>query len=338
MAKRTRPVLYELVRRQPGRDAPVRIRGREPGAPPTPPAAPSRTPVTPPRTPPQPSSGSARPALPTGSAPPGEEIAATRSAPPVYGLRETPSLVVRLRAAIGHWRRRIETAPPWASALALIVLIAFFLWLSFQVYRVFAPADPTQSPPISSSAGPAIPDAARPTGPTPALPRRDTPLPVIGSGSSPAAPIRPDPANPVREPETASDRKSPDADRKPSETAVLPARDPAADGSIIPAADAKLEKGRHYVHVQYFRRTRRQDALDARAFLASKGIPTILIEATGEYRLLAADSFLIDQKDKSAAAAERKRCDDLKRRVRDAGKEYAKKAGYAFDQCFDRKN
>ncbi|MBK8913197.1 MAG: hypothetical protein IPM64_01115 [Phycisphaerales bacterium] len=334
MAKRARPVLFELVRRQPGRDAPVRIRGREGDSPPATPAAqPRPTPAAPNSAP-----GTTRPAPAIKPDRPEREAVVGKSAPAVYGVREGPTLVSRLREALLHWRRRIESAPPWATALALIVLILFFLWLSFQVYRAFAPADPTRSPPANNTADAPVTDSTRPPAPGPVVPRREAPQPTIGSGLPPAAPIRPEGPLPDPGPGTGADRKPPEADRRSPDSASPPAREPAVDGSIIPASEAKLEKGRHYLHVQYFRRTRRQDALDARAFLATKGIQTMLIEATGEYRLLAADSFLIDQKDKTAAAAERKRCDDLKRRIRDAGREYAKKAGYAFDQCFDRKN
>jgi hypothetical protein len=101
---------------------------------------------------------------------------------------------------------------------------------------------------------------------------------------------------------------------------------------------AELPKGYHYIFIQFFRKSRMKDAQDAAEFLRANGLPCVIQESREDIRLIATQPLLLDQRDVAARQRERQRCDELKRRIKELGKEYARAGGgYAFDQCFERK-
>lgn len=332
-SKRRRPVLYELVRRTPPRETGPRRATPPPASAPA--AAQPEQPVSRPATN-GPLPGSPRPAPPPP--PPKREPAAavatsasaggagSVAARPLYlPPRRDDALGPRLLRALGSWRQRVQSAPPWATVIGLLVAIAFLVLVSYQLYRAFAVSDPA-----ADGAGHAPPAQPQPENPlTP--PRREALLPTIGDPERTATPprddagLRPDIGRNDREP---SGPVSTDAPR--------PAEAPAPPGDL-PAPTVSFQKGKHYLHIQHFPKKARQAALAAHAFVNAQGIKASLIDAPAELRLVADEPFSIDQKDRRAGAAEKRRCEDLKKRVRDIGRQYAKQAGYFFDQAFERR-
>lgn len=97
------------------------------------------------------------------------------------------------------------------------------------------------------------------------------------------------------------------------------------------------EKGKHYIIVQHFRKSESKAAAAAALFLTSRGVPSSIDRSGSDIRLFAHESFLIGQKDANAARRDQQRCETLKARIKTLGKEYVKKAGYAFEGCRERK-
>jgi hypothetical protein len=92
-----------------------------------------------------------------------------------------------------------------------------------------------------------------------------------------------------------------------------------------------------YVCVQFFGESQRKAADDAAAFLQSKGIPCIVQRGPHDLRLIATQPFALGNKDAARPADEKRKCDELKRRIRDAGKEYRSAGGgYTFDGCEEK--
>jgi len=117
--------------------------------------------------------------------------------------------------------------------------------------------------------------------------------------------------------------------KAPERTSPPPDRQPTS---------AELQKGYHYVFIQFFPKSRLKDTQDAAAFLRANGLPCIIQRASDDIRLIADQPFLLDQRDVAARQRARQRCEELKRRIKQLGKEYARTGGgYAFDQCFERK-
>ncbi len=115
----------------------------------------------------------------------------------------------------------------------------------------------------------------------------------------------------------------------PRRTSPPPDRQPTSN---------ELQKGYHYVFIQFFPKSRLKDAQAAAEFLRANGLPCVIQEARADTRLIADQPFLLDQRDVAARQRERQRCDELKRRIKQLGKEYARAGGgYAFDQCLERK-
>jgi hypothetical protein len=103
-------------------------------------------------------------------------------------------------------------------------------------------------------------------------------------------------------------------------------------------APVKLQDGYHYVFIQFFRKTRMKDAQAAAAFLQANGLPCTIQTAPDDIRLIATEPFRLDEGDTAARQREKQRCEELKRRIKELGKEYARAGGgYAFDQCLERK-
>lgn len=111
---------------------------------------------------------------------------------------------------------------------------------------------------------------------------------------------------------------------------------PAAKPAEPPASSTKLQAGYHYVVIQYFRKTEKEAAVKAAKFLRGKGVDCVIFEGV-DLQLVATEPFLIMQKDANAGAAEKRRCDDLKKRIRELGKEYKEQGGgYTFKDCEER--
>jgi hypothetical protein len=117
--------------------------------------------------------------------------------------------------------------------------------------------------------------------------------------------------------------------------AAIPPPEPA------PAAFA-FREGYHYVVVQHFPAAHLLTAQHAARFLQSRGIDCI-IERGKDVQLIAKEAFSLREDDKRAAEAEKKRCEALKARIRELGKEFSQQqrnAGqpeYAFEQCYERR-
>lgn len=133
-------------------------------------------------------------------------------------------------------------------------------------------------------------------------------------------------------------RIAPPADAPEAAVAAAdPDEKPATGESTSAARPVVRQKGRHYVVVQHFPPARLRDAEAAAEFLSSRGVACGVVSEGADVRVVALDGFLIDQEDPAASRAEQRRCDELKAEIRRLGKEYARTAGYAFEQCRERK-
>lgn len=298
--RKVRPVLYELVKRK---TLPSTTR---PGAPAFPPhdAPPPGPELAPPRSaPPRSARTTAEPRA--GVSP--------RLGPPLNGRPASAAAVAVMNRLLRH------VGGPGGVVIAVVVVFALLaIWQSL-VYLRNQSAQPRD---LSSSGAPAAPAPA-----VPALAGgvgRATPS--AGDFPRPLPPRAPAPAPSVE------DRPPPDAGAKPAPAEPPPTAPPPPAGAPL-----VLEKGRHYVVVQHFRSSEREAARAATAYLQSHGVAVALDESPREYRLIALEPFLLDQKEAAARQREQKRVDALKQQIRALGREYARTAGYAFDQCYERK-
>jgi len=101
-----------------------------------------------------------------------------------------------------------------------------------------------------------------------------------------------------------------------------------AEQTVPPRPVVELPRGYHYVVVQHFPKRRRDHAEKAAQFLMEHGLPCALLPGP-DIRLVIAEPFLIRQDDKEAAARERRRGEEMVRRVKELGKLY-RRHGYSF--------
>ncbi|MGE0479664.1 MAG: hypothetical protein AB7Q17_04235 [Phycisphaerae bacterium] len=299
--RKLRPVLYELVKRNPPPSA--RPVATTPGTD----ASPARE-----SPPPTPAPPRAAPSNPERESEPVRRGVAPRLGPPLNGRPRSAAAVVVMNRLLRH------VGGPGGVVIAVVVVFALLaIWQSLVYLR-------NQSAPLRDANA-----SIAPAAPAPAVP-------ALAGGGGRATPPAGDPPRslPPRAPApSAEDRPAPDAGAKPEPVEPAPAVAPA------PATRAPLvlEKGRHYVVVQHFRASEREAAGAATAYLQSHGVAVALDESPREFRLIALEPFLLDQKDAAARQREQKRVDVLKQQIRALGREYARTAGYAFDQCYERK-
>jgi hypothetical protein len=130
--------------------------------------------------------------------------------------------------------------------------------------------------------------------------------------------------------------------RKAAPRTELPAE--SSEGGKPPTGATKppqvaLQIGHHYVVVQHFKRRNPQAALDAARFLKENGVPCATLTGA-DIRVIATEPFRIRQGNAAASRAERRRADELMRKIRQLGQEYSKllakqgKKGYTFSDCY----
>lgn len=111
---------------------------------------------------------------------------------------------------------------------------------------------------------------------------------------------------------------------------------PSETGAAEPQPTFEFKPGYHYVVIQHFYKSRQADAVSAARYLRANGVSCVVTPRTRDVELIATAPFLLRQEDVDARAAERQRCDALKRQIKQIGREYAREHGYAFDQCYER--
>ena len=103
----------------------------------------------------------------------------------------------------------------------------------------------------------------------------------------------------------------------------------------------EFKKGYHYIVIQHFYPKHHKTARDAAKFIREAGVACIIVTRRADIELVATTPFMFRQ-DTEAQAAERRRCDALKSRIREIGKLFSKaqraagKPEYAFEQCYER--
>jgi len=177
---------------------------------------------------------------------------------------------------------------------------------------------------------------APPTGP--AAQELQIPLPSLVPAEDPG---RPQPDSPVLEGQTPAG---------PQGTAVPPQTAAAGLGTTGSAAAAGRQTvarpqvrmledprriGMTYLVVQNFKRGAFDDALEVQRFLASQGIPTVIVPgARGGWKLVSRQGFDLRK------AADKKEFERLRRAVREAGKLYSSRryrGRYNFSDCYGEK-
>lgn len=218
---------------------------------------------------------------------------------------------------------RVQLLLGWPALVAAAVLVLFVGWVLFETGRRFERSHLSASAGIHSGAtagGDAITAGGLVTDATPAPsppPGRDVSL--VGSGDRAGALPPPQPAEEPRRP--------------------APGPPPAGPAESATSLQEAFKAGYHYVVVQHFGKNGLEAAEDAGRFLKSKGVECVIYQRRGvDVELIAREPFLLNQKDAAAAAAEKRRCDELKATIRKLGKEYSslRQPGYAFDQCYER--
>lgn len=304
--RKSRPVLYEVVRRGgardpslPRRDTTLQISPADAGAPPSAEAAGAEE------------NGRAAQATPTTTPP----IAATPTAQPRLLVRTPPPF---FRMADG----RVQLTLHWAAvAAAVLVFLAAPIW----AYRIGANRAP--KPPANAGA----PAASVEQGGLPDLRRGGNPA-ETKSGSEILVPSQGNP------PKVAVPSKSPDAPPQVlPETANKEEIGPARNAVEPPKA--QFQKGHHYVVIQHFRKSEREAAREAAEFLQTHGVGCFLDDRSVDLRLIATEPFLIDQEDAAAAREQKQRCEQLKQKIKQIGRDYVrtKPNGYTFRDCEERK-
>jgi hypothetical protein len=223
---------------------------------------------------------------------------------------------------------RMHLSIGWIGGSIAGVALVLVLFVTFQAGTRFAtPAPPAPREPLKPEtasapprdSGPGVRQAADLSVSTPPRNTPTTPGSVTPGGPAPAvAPRTPQPALPPPAAET-------------SEPAAAPAE---------VASDAfDFEAGAYYLVIQHFHRDQGDAAKQAREFLKSNGVECILKVGTKDLRLFATRPFRLSGGEVASRKAERTALDELKKRVKDLGKEYTRTRarGYAFDQCYELK-
>jgi len=202
--------------------------------------------------------------------------------------------------------RRIYLALGWPALAVAAVAVLFIGWVVFEAGTRAARRRAELPPPAPFVEKPNVPESAQPrTGETELVPEhRPT------DGQRIATP--PAPGEKRAEPEHATEP-------------------PAAPSP--PAFEFKT--GYDYVVVQHFSKSRLDVAVAAAKFLQARGVEAVIWRGD-DLRVVAAEAFLLKQKDAKAAEAEKRRCEELKSKIRSLGKEFSKETGYAFEQCYSR--
>lgn len=299
-ARKNRPVMYEVVRRN---------RRRESGwwrrtPPPTDRPEERSEPQTPSSSEPAPNAARAPASNPAReTAPASFMFTSGPESPTSRGGAEPPQPVGLRPIRINEGRVRLDLG--WPGLVVAAVLLIFVGWVIF--------------------------DAGR----------RTTPEPPAGgvAADDPFADFAGNPVGDLEGGERLVNQEELEAEGPPRAlTERQPERDAQAEGPPppAPAPNFKLQGGHTYLVIQHFRKSRREDALRALKYLLEHGIKAVVLEGA-DYQLLAADSFLLNQKDPGAAAAAKSRLAELKRKVKELGKEYAREGGgYAFEQAYER--
>ena len=161
--------------------------------------------------------------------------------------------------------------------------------------------------------------------------------PTENAANTPAAVV--DPTNVGTPDDLSADHRPADGQRvaTPAEAGREPPAQPAAEEETARKEPAfEFQPGRHYVVIQHFYKSQQAEALDACQYLRAAGVSCVVMPRSRDVELIATAPFLLRQDDAGARAAERRRCDALKQRIKQIGKEYGREHGYAFDQCYER--
>lgn len=232
-----------------------------------------------------------------------------------------------------------------AAIIAGVVLLGLLL-VAFQIGRSTASA-PAAAPENGQGATTAPATTDKPVVATP---------PVAGDREKVHTPVRtPDQAAerrandpPVRRDasEAKPDPRSAESVRPGVPSGVTPTQNPTTQPSPAkpapeaakpptepPASTPEMKKGYHYLVIQHFRKTDSETADAAARFLIANGIPCAVQNMKADIRVIATDAFLIAGQKEPQRKAEQGRANDMIRRVKQLGKEFAKTHGYAFDQC-----
>lgn len=216
-----------------------------------------------------------------------------------------------------------------ATALLILLIVAFQLG-RFSSPAVAARGDgaaghatdpgmsnllDTISPKKSDRPEPGKPPLREPDRPPPAVP---------GAGSGEAGERRPDRDEATRKPEESPGRE----EGKPPAAPDRTQRDEQQNQQKI-----EFHKGRSYIQIQCFRTRDRAAAESAAAFLAENGVPCGLQNRSSDIALWASEEFDLASDDAKTRRAEQHRANSLIGRIKGLGNTYfkEKKGGYRFE-------
>lgn len=252
---------------------------------------------------------------------------------PIRVTAERPSWEVLIpRVSYEAAGGQIRVGMNAAAAIAIGVVLVVLLFAAFQFGRSFAasPAAPNNGPKPA-------------TGPTTAEKSNVATPPSTGDTGKVHTPNRPADEPEQRPsgvvPPTRRDNVNPRPDSADAEK-PQPEKTPSSTNAEAPKVSAEppgttfeLKKGYHYLVIQHFRKTDMETADAAARFLIANGVPCAVQNMKADIRVLATDTFLIANQKEPIRKEQQDRANDLIRKVKQLGKEFAKTHGYAFDQC-----
>lgn len=222
---------------------------------------------------------------------------------------------------------RLHLSVGWVGASIVAVAVILVLFVTFQAGMRFA----SPAPPAARDT-PAKP--ADTTGPR--SPERQS-NPQAPADLSVFTPARNAPATPgsTAVPPEPAPRSTPPA--APAAAPPPTSAQPAA--AAVRSDDFDFESGSYYLVIQHFHRDQGEAAQQAQEFLKASGVDCVVRVGSKDIRLFATRAFRLSGGDATGRKAERAALDDLKRRVKELGKEYTRTRakGYAFDQCYELK-
>lgn len=265
-----------------------------------------------------------------------------------------PSDAARVRSPLRYESGRFQLEFGWIGlsggllALLLVLLVAFQAGSRFSGQPAAGPADgkleaARAAPPNERVTN--LPEAERrSSGRRVATPPRGDEKSRKLAESSERKAVESTERRPPEKPEEKPAAGSDKAAAAPEGGGANPPAEPARGSEPVaapPAASANdvnesgvRERGYHYLIVQHFPKSKLDQAQQAARYLAESGVPAAIARQGSDIVVYVNQQFALEHKDKNVGQQERTRLEDTRRRVRELGRTYARKGGYAFDQCY----
>lgn len=128
------------------------------------------------------------------------------------------------------------------------------------------------------------------------------------------------------------------SERELANTTPAPRPSESPKPAAVSVPEFRGEKDRYYILIQYFPNRSMDDAKDAAAFLIRNGVPVAIQDAKRDIRIVATDEFRLNDPDAATRGRAKQASDALKKRILDLGQQYIQGGGkYDFGGAQARK-